>query len=125
MKDRNLINSLCEKVKNKSNGWNPKTVQRISYTAIFVAVISFAGFSYFGSSADVQVSLPGSSVSDSIDVNLLQGQKVDQVNQADAMAASISDSTGGQLANGATTATATTADEVKASCLNGQLVVVQ
>ena len=115
MKDRNLINSLCEKVKNKSNGWNPKTVQRISYTAIFVAVISFAGFSYFGSSADVQVSLPGSSVSDSIDVNLLQGQKVDQVNQADAMAASISDSTGGQLANGATTATATTADEVKAA----------
>ena len=115
MKDRNLINSLCEKVKNKSNGWNPKTVQRISYTAIFVAVISFAGFSYFGSSADVQVSLPGSSVSDSIDVNLLQGQKVDQVDQADAMAASISDSTGGQLANGATTATATTADEVKAA----------
>ena len=65
----------------------------------------------------MQVSLPGALSGDSIDVNLLQGQKIDQMNQANAVATSIANSTGGSLASGAVSAqpvaSVTTADDVK------------
>ena len=117
MKDRNLINSFCGRIKSKASGWNKKTVQRISYTAIFAIICVFVASSYFSADSSSVVSLPGAIASNDIDVNLLQGQKIDQVNQANVMAASISDSTGGQLASGTSTASATvtTADDVKAA----------
>lgn len=125
MKDRNLINSISERIKSKVRGWNKKTVQRVSYTAIFVAVLALVTISYTTADSTTQVSLPGVAGGNDIDVNLLQGQKVEQVNQANAVAASISQSTGGQLASGASSATTdtsqastsaiTTADDVKAA----------
>lgn len=125
MKDRNLINSISERIKSKVRGWNKKTVQRVSYTAIFVAVLALVTISYTTADSTTQVSLPGVAGGNDIDVNLLQGQKVEQINQANAVAASISQSTGGQLASGASSATAdtsqastsaiTTADDVKAA----------
>ena len=129
MKDRNLINSISERIKSKVRGWNKKTVQRVSYTAIFVAVLALVTISYTTADSTTQVSLPGVAGGNDIDVNLLQGQKVEQVNQANAVAASISESTGGQLASGVSGASAdssstssqvstgavTTADDVKAA----------
>lgn len=129
MKDRNLINSFSERIKSKVRGWNKKTVQRVSYTAVFVAVLTLVAVSYTTADSTTQVSLPGVAGGNDIDVNLLQGQKVEQVNQANAVAASISESTGGQLASGVSgvsadsssassqvsTGAVTTADDVKAA----------
>ncbi len=125
MKDRNLINSISERIKSKVSGWNKKTIQRVSYTAVFVAVLALVTISYTTADSTTQVSLPGVAGGNDIDVNLLQGQKVEQVNQANAVAASISESTGGQLASGASSAdtsqpttstgAVTTADDVKAA----------
>ena len=125
MKDRNLINSISERIKSKVSGWNKKTIQRVSYTAVFVAVLALVTISYTTADSTTQVSLPGVAGGNDIDVNLLQGQKVEQVNQANAVAASISESTGGQLASGVSSAdtsqpttstgAVTTADDVKAA----------
>ena len=125
MKDSNLINSFSERIKSKVRGWNKKTVQRVSYTAVFVAVLTLVAVSYTTADSTTQVSLPGVAGGNDIDVNLLQGQKVEQVNQANAVAASISESTGGQLASGVSSAdtsqpttstgAVTTADDVKAA----------
>ena len=119
MKDRNLKNHFSERIQSITKGWSRKTVQRISYTAIFVAVLALVSTSYLTADSVAKISLPGALASNSIDVNLLQGQKIDQINQANAVAASLSDNTGGQLANGSTAvapvATATTVDEIKAA----------
>ena len=119
MKDRNLINSFCEKIKSSVSGWNRKTIQRVSYTAIFVVIVAVVATSYMTADSSTQVSLPGVAGASDIDVNLLQGQKIEQIDQANALAASISSNTGGSIASGAGTAapatTATTADEVKAA----------
>lgn len=131
MKSRNLINSFSERIKDKAGGWNHKTVQRVTYTAVFAVVCALVATSYVGADSNTQVSLPGASSSDSINVNVLQGQKIDQIAQADAVASSVSQNAGGQLANGATganagdgsgsgsansgAAQATTADDVKSA----------
>ena len=119
MKDRNLINSLCERTKSITKGRNKKIAQRVTYGAACVLVLAFIASSYLSADSSTQISLPGAVSGNDIDVNLLQGQKIEQVNQANAMAASISSSTGGNLAAGSSTATpavtATTADEVKAA----------
>ena len=119
MKDRNLINSFCEKIKSSVSGWNRKTIQRVSYTAIFAVIVAVVATSYMTADSNTQVSLPGVAGASDIDVNLLQGQKIEQIDQANALAASISSNTGGSIASGAGTAapatTATTADEVKAA----------
>ncbi|MDO4271492.1 MAG: CHAP domain-containing protein [Candidatus Saccharibacteria bacterium] len=108
MKDSKSSNSFSERIKKKAAGWNKRTVQRVSYTAIFVVVLSLVATSYISADSGTQVSLPGVSTGDNINVNLLQGQKIDQLNTANALATSASDSTGGQLASGSTTATAAT-----------------
>lgn len=117
MKDRNLINSWCERVKKTVGGWNHKTIQRASYTAAFILVFGLVATSYLTADSTMQVSLPGALSGDSIDVNLLQGQKIDQMNQANAVATSIANSAGGSLASGAVSAqpvaSVTTADDVK------------
>lgn len=119
MKDRNLKNHFSERIQSITKGWSHKTVQRILYTAIFVSVLALVSTSYLTADSVAKISLPGALASNSIDVNLLQGQKIDQINQANAVAASLSDNTGGQLANGSTSlapvATATTVDEIKAA----------
>lgn len=126
MKDRNLVNSLGGRTKNKAKRvWSEKTMQRVSYLAIFVMVLALATTSYTSADSNTQVSLPGAANSDSIDVNLLQGQKIDQVNKANEVASSVSDNTG--VASGASAvntssdsapsaaSTATTATDVKAA----------
>lgn len=119
MKDRNLINSLCERTKSITKGRNKKIAQRVTYGAVCVLVLAFVASSYLSTDSSTQISLPGAVSGNDIDVNLLQGQKIEQVNQANAMAASIASNTGGNLATGSSTATpavtATTADEVKAA----------
>lgn len=119
MKDRNLKNHFSERIQSITKGWGHKTGQRILYTAIFVSVLALVSTSYLTADSVAKISLPGALASNSIDVNLLQGQKIDQINQANAVAASLSDNTGGQLANGSTSlapaATATTVDEIKAA----------
>ena len=105
MKDRNLINSLCERTKSITKGRNKKIAQRVTYGAACVLVLAFIASSYLSADSSTQISLPGAVSGNDIDVNLLQGQKIEQVNQANAMAASISSSTGGNLAAGSSTAT--------------------
>lgn len=99
--------------------WSKKTIQRVSYTAIFLLVAAVVATSYIGADADTQVSLPGAKSGDSINVNLMQGQKADQWSQANAVAASVSTTTGGELAGGVSAqgvaAQTTTADDVKAA----------
>ena len=119
MKDRNLKNHFSERIQLITKGWSRKTVQRISYTGVFVAVLALVSTSYLTADSVAKISLPGALASNSIDVNLLQGQKIEQINQANAVAASLSDNIGGQLASGSTAvapvATATTVDEIKAA----------
>ena len=115
MTDRNLINSSSERIKSKASGRSKKFLQRASYIAVFILVLTLVATSYTHADSITQVSLPGVSTSNSIDVNILQGQKVGQVNQSNAVATSLSDNTGGQLAGGAVTTGSTTADDVKSA----------
>ena len=115
MTDRNLINSSSERIKSKASGRSKKFLQRASYIAVFILVLTLVATSYTHADSITQVSLPGVSTSNSIDVNILQGQKVGQVNQSNAVATSLADNTGGQLAGGAVTTGSTTADDVKSA----------
>lgn len=119
MKDRNLVNSFSERIKNKVGGWNRKTVQRVSYSTIFIVVLALVATSYTNADSSTQVNLPGVTASNNINVNLLQGQKVDQVATANNVAASVAGNSGGTMASGAATshsaAIATTTGDVKAA----------
>lgn len=119
MKDRNLVNSFSERIKKKVGGWNSKAVQRASYSAVFILVLALVATSYTNADSNTQVNLPGATASDNINVNLLQGQKIDQIATANSVAASVATTSGG-IASGAATAgttpaTATTAGDVKAA----------
>ena len=97
MKERNLTDSSSKRIPKKASGWSNKSVRRVSYFATFVVVLSLVATSYVTADSGTQVSLPGVSASDNIEVNLLQGQKVNQLDTVHAMAVTLSDNSGGKV----------------------------
>lgn len=116
MKERNLTDSHSKRIPKKASGWSNKSVRRVSYFATFVVVLSLVATSYVTADSGTQVSLPGVSARDNLEVNPLQGQKIDQLDTVHAMAVTLSDNSGGKVSGrvadvpAATSAVATTGD---------------